>query len=51
MDRDYIYYEYVEVDDYKVILHKDIEKAKYWWRKAATQGNEVAKERLQKIYE
>lgn len=49
--QDYVYYRYEEVDDYKVILHKDIEKAKYWWRKAAAQGNEVAKERLQKIYE
>lgn len=49
--QDYVYYRYEEVDDYKIILHKDIEKAKYWWRKAAAQGNEIAKERLQKIYE
>ena len=39
------------IDDYRTILHKDIEKAKFWWKKAAAQGNEVAKERLQKIYE
>lgn len=31
--------------------HIDIEQAKYWWRKSAAQGNEEAKERLQKIYE
>lgn len=27
-----------------------IDQAKYWWKKAAAQGNEKAKERLQKIY-
>lgn len=41
----------VDVDDYKTLVPKDIEQAKYWWRKSAAQGNEVAKERLQKIYE
>ena len=30
--------------------HPDIEQAKYWWGKAAAQGNETAKNRLQKIY-
>ena len=42
---------YVEVDDYENLVPKDIEQAKYWWKKAAAQGNEVAKERLQKIYQ
>ena len=27
-----------------------VDQAKYWWKKAAAQGNEKAKERLQKIY-
>ena len=46
------YYVYeVTVDDYEIIVPKDIEQAKYWWKKAAAQGNEVAKDRLQKIYE
>lgn len=42
---------YVEVDDYETLVPKDIEQAKYWWKKAAAQGNEFAKDRLQKIYE
>lgn len=41
----------VDVDDYETIIPIDIEQAKYWWRKSAAQGNELAKERLQKIYE
>ena len=45
----YVYLE--EVDDYETLVPKDIEQAKYWWKKAAAQGNEVAKERLQKIYQ
>ena len=34
------------------ILQKNghIDQAKYWWMRAAAQGNEMAKERLQKIY-
>jgi TPR repeat protein len=47
-------YTTVSVDDFdynKVILPKDIEQAKYWWRLAAESGNETAKERLQRIYE
>lgn len=47
----WIYYKVVDVPNYKTIFPKDIEKAKYWWKKAAAQGDEVAKERLQKIYE
>lgn len=39
------------VDDYKWLVPKDIEKAKYWWTKSAEQGNEYAKEMLQKVYE
>lgn len=33
------------------ILKKDVEMARYWWKKAAEQGDERAKDRLQKIYE
>ena len=39
------------VDDYKTLITKDIEKAKFWWKKSAAQGNEEAKNRLQKVYE
>lgn len=46
-----LWYEKVEVDDYKTLIPIDIEQAKYWWKKSAAQGNEGAKERLQKIYE
>ena len=38
------------VDDYEELIPKDIEQAKSWWKKSAAQGNEVAKERLQKVY-
>lgn len=38
------------VDDYEILIVKDIEQAKYWWKKSAVQGNKEAKERLQKIY-
>ena len=41
----------IEVADYKTILPKDMKQAKYWWKKAADNGNETAKERLQQIYE
>lgn len=33
-----------------LFINSDIEQAKYWWKKSAAQGNEDAKERLQKIY-
>lgn len=36
--------------NYEVLIPKDIEQAKAWWRKAAAQGSENAKERLQKVY-
>ncbi len=39
------------VTDYKTILAPDIEQAQYWWKKAADNGDETAKERLQQIYE
>lgn len=42
---------YVKVPDSIVILPKDIVQAKFWWEKSAAQGNDIAKERLQKIYE
>lgn len=52
----YIYGHYygtenVTIQDSLVILPQDIAQAKYWWEKAASQGNQIAKERLQKIYE
>lgn len=44
----YVYNEVI--DDFETLVPKDIEQAKSWWRKAAAQGNEHAKERLQKVY-
>lgn len=51
----YIYGHYygtenVTIQDSLIILPQDIAQAKYWWGKAAAQGNQIAKERLQKIY-
>ena len=46
----YVYLYEKVVDDYETIIPKDIESARMWWKKAAAQGNEVAKERLQKVY-
>ncbi len=47
----YVYdWETEEVFHYTTLIPKDVEQAKYWWKKAAAQGNEKAKERLQKIY-
>lgn len=40
----------IEVDDYEYIIPQDMEQALYWWKKSAAQGNDQAKERLQKIY-
>ena len=48
---EYIVISQVEVDDYEWLIPKDIEKARYWWEKAAAQGNEYAKKLLQKVYE
>lgn len=39
------------VTDYKTILPADMKQAQYWWKKAADNGDETAKERLQQIYE
>lgn len=52
----YIYGHYygtedVTIQDSLVILPQDITQARYWWEKAAAQGNQIAKNRLQKIYE
>lgn len=44
------YYYWEEVDDSLILVPKDIEKAKYWWKKAAEQGHSGAKENLEKIY-
>jgi len=46
-----IYVYEVDVADYITILPKDMKQAQYWWKKAADNGDETAKERLQKIYE
>ena len=43
-------YYWDEVNDSVVVIPKDIEQAKYWWKKAAEQGDVNAKERLQQIY-
>lgn len=48
---EFVYVYQITVDDYKTLVPKDIEKAKYWWNKAAAQGNESAKDKLQKVYE
>lgn len=48
---EHITYYWVEVDDSVIVIPKDIEQAKYWWKKAAEQGNEYAKDMLQKVYE
>lgn len=34
-----------------VFLEKDVEMARYWWKLAAAQGDERAKDSLQKLYE
>jgi len=39
------------VTDYKVILPKDMKKAREYWKKAAALGNENAKEKLQRVFE
>ena len=44
-----IYVYQVDVPDYKTILPKDIEQAKYWWKLAANNGDETAKERLSQL--
>lgn len=41
---------YHMVDDYETIIKQDLDSAKYYWHLSAAQGNETAKERLQKIY-
>ena len=46
-----VYFISGELSSRDVIVEKDIEQAKFWWRKAAAQGNKIAKDRLQKIYE
>ena len=46
-----ITYYWVEVDDSVIVIPKDIEQARYWWRKAADQGYKYAKDLLEKVYE
>ncbi len=41
---------YHKVEDYETLIKQDLDSAKYYWQLSASQGNETAKERLQKIY-
>ena len=41
----------VDVDDYEELIPVDLEQAKNWWQKSAEQGNQQAKDKLQKIYQ
>lgn len=45
----YIYRE--KITDYETLVPKDIAQAKYWWRKAATQGYADASYSLQQVYD
>lgn len=47
-ERTYVFQ--VDVDDYETLIEVDIDQAIYWWKKSAAQGDEDAKEALQKIY-
>ena len=46
----YDLYAWEDVPEYETLISQDIEQAKYWWKKAAAQGNENAKNSLQQIY-
>lgn len=41
----------VDVDDYEELVPVDLGQAKSWWQKSAAQGNQQAKDKLQKIYQ
>lgn len=41
----------VDVEDYEELIPVDLEQAKSWWQKSAEQGNQQAKDKLQKIYQ
>lgn len=41
---------YHKVSDYSIVIEQNLDSAKYYWQLSAAQGNETAKERLQKIY-
>lgn len=41
---------YHTVNDYETLIVQNLDSAFYYWRKSAGQGNQQAKERLQKIY-
>ena len=45
----YVYRE--KVTDYETLVPKDINKAKYWWRKASAQGYTDATISLQQVYD
>lgn len=45
----YIYRE--KITDYETLVPKDINKAKYWWRKASAQGYTDATISLQQVYD
>jgi len=51
IDNDWYEFYKHKVTDYKVILPKDINKARDYWKKAAALGNKDAKEKLQRIFE
>ena len=53
VNSNYDYYKVYKhkVIDYKVILPKDMNKAREYWKKAAALGNENAKEKLQRVFE
>ena len=46
----YDLYAWKDVPDYEILIEKDIDLAKYWWKMSAEQGNSLAIEALQKIY-
>lgn len=46
----YDLYAWEDVPEYEVFVEKDIDKAKFWWKKSAEQGHSGATEALQKIY-
>ena len=46
-----VYIYRVKITDYETLVPKDIDQAKYWWRKAATQGYADASYSLQQVYD
>lgn len=46
----YDLYAWEDIPDYEVLIAKDVDQAKFWWKKAAEQGHLGALDALQKIY-